>query len=66
MKGYSINAQTPTMGKKTTGGSAAHNKMKPGILKGGPKDSGATTNNKKMYKSMSGKSFSAKSGKSGY
>jgi hypothetical protein len=66
MKGYSINAQKPTVGKPTTGGSPVHSKMKPGILKGAPKSSGATTDNKKMYKSFDAKSSSAKSGKSSY
>ena len=54
--GYSINAQKPTAGKPTGGGSPVHARMKPGILKGeGPKDSGATTDNRKMYKSGSEK-----------
>lgn len=66
MKGYSINAQTPTVGKPTTGGSPVHNKMKPGILKGGPKVAGATTDNKKMYKNFDTSGSSAKAGKSSY
>lgn len=54
--GYAINAQKPTAGKKTTGGSPVHARMKPGILKGeGPRDSGDATNNRKMYKSGSEK-----------
>lgn len=57
--GYAINAQKPTAGKKTTGGSPVHARMKPGILKGeGPRDSGDATNNRKMYKSGSEKNKS--------
>lgn len=52
--GYAINAQKPTSGKPTGGGSPAHARMKPGILKGpGPKNSGDATDNRKMYKSCS-------------
>lgn len=52
--GYALNAQKPTAGKKTGGGSPVHARMKPGILKGpGPKDSGDATDNRKMYKSGS-------------
>jgi hypothetical protein len=54
--GYAISAQKSTPGKPTGGGSPVHARMKPGILKGeGPKDSGATTDNRKMYKSGSSK-----------
>jgi hypothetical protein len=54
-KGYSINAQKPTPGKQTTGGSAVHNRMKPKIMKyDTARDSGAGTDNKKMYKSKTG------------
>lgn len=61
--GYAINAQKTTAGKKTTGGSPAHARMKPGILKGeGPRDSGNATDNRKMYKSGSEKN----SGKMSY
>jgi hypothetical protein len=60
-KGYAISAQKPTPGMKTGGGSPAHSKMKPGILKGkGPSDMGAATDNKKMYKSKTGDSYKGK------
>ena len=43
------------MGKQTTGGSEVHNRMKPKVMKyDTARDSGAGTDNKKMYKSKTG------------
>lgn len=55
MAGYAISAQEKTAGAQTGGSSAAHSKMKPAILKGSPKNTGSTVNNKTMYKSSNGK-----------
>lgn len=63
MKGYAIGGQTGPKGTPTTGGSPTHAKMKMPILKGGPKNSGATVNNKTMYKSSGYGNTSAKGGK---
>jgi hypothetical protein len=57
MKGYAISAQRKTAGKQTTGKAVGKSKMKPAILKGSVKSTGKTVDNKKMYKSGSGKSY---------
>jgi hypothetical protein len=66
MSENTISAQRPTSGKKTTGGSAGHDKMKFSIPKGkGPASTAACADNKKMYKSKEGASNS-KMSKSSY
>lgn len=52
--GYSINAQRPTAGKPTTGGSPVHDKMKPSILPQPKEIMGDACFNKDMYKKVDG------------